>query len=525
MGRRGSAAKSGAKDLAAIALVKVLVSALVLGLGFQGVSDDDFARVAIAEAWAAAPRLDPTGTSWLPMPFWIQGAAMLVLGRGLVVARALAIALGIGAALGVYWAARWITNDRERALAGGLVAAAFPWSARLGVATIPELPAAALTVLGAASAVSAGSTARRIAGALAFFAATLCRYEPWPAALAFAALCVLDAARAWRAGEGTPRERARGAAGLGAAAAIALAGPLAWVLWNHHAHGDALRFVERVAQYRKAVAGAADESWLAGFAAYPLAIVQHEPELIATFVVAGAALSLGRRTWSLRVILAPYARPALLALAQVAGLLLALSRGGAPTHHPERATLVALLLLAIAAGDLALHAGRAVASRAGRAAALAAWAALVALSLGVVRRWFPGESFAQRGPEIAAGSIAAARVPAGETVLVEARDYGYFAFVAAMGRPEDARIDRSLDPRDARVESAFAAEHSLKRRIAEAGARWIAGRSSPVTHAVAGEPVACALPWCLWRAPAAQPASAGGPPDDSTPRAPAPPGG
>ena len=63
-----------ARDLALVALAKAAVSALVLALGFRAVSDDDFARVVLAQEWAHAPRLDPPGTSWLPVPVWIYGA-------------------------------------------------------------------------------------------------------------------------------------------------------------------------------------------------------------------------------------------------------------------------------------------------------------------------------------------------------------------------------------------------------------------------------------------------------------------
>src|SRR5262245_7983352 len=127
---------SGGRDAGLVLLLKAAASALVLALGFRAVSDDDFARVVIAEQWAHAPRLDPSGTSWLPWPFWVTGAALLGLGRSLLVARGIALLLGVGAALVVYVAAHWITGDRAAARAGAVIAAVFPWSARLGVATV-----------------------------------------------------------------------------------------------------------------------------------------------------------------------------------------------------------------------------------------------------------------------------------------------------------------------------------------------------------------------------------------------------
>ena len=53
---------------------------VVLALGFDHISDDDFARVTIAQTFASHPKVDPSGTSWLPFPFWAMGAAMLLFG-------------------------------------------------------------------------------------------------------------------------------------------------------------------------------------------------------------------------------------------------------------------------------------------------------------------------------------------------------------------------------------------------------------------------------------------------------------
>ena len=131
---------------------KCVAGFAVLASGLNAISDDDFARVVIAQQWAAAPKLDPTATSWLPLPFWLNGALMAALGRSLDVARSLAFAQGLLAALLVYLAARWLLADRHTALAAGVLAAVLPWSARLGIATVPELPTAALCVLGVAAA-------------------------------------------------------------------------------------------------------------------------------------------------------------------------------------------------------------------------------------------------------------------------------------------------------------------------------------------------------------------------------------
>src|SRR5215204_3578287 len=94
------AARSGmerleiARDALIVAAAKIAVSAAVLAQGFRALSDDDYARIVIAQRFAAQPSLDPSGTSWLPFPFWVHGSMMALFGREPSVARATAIALG-----------------------------------------------------------------------------------------------------------------------------------------------------------------------------------------------------------------------------------------------------------------------------------------------------------------------------------------------------------------------------------------------------------------------------------------------
>ncbi|MEO8796345.1 MAG: hypothetical protein ABI551_00540, partial [Polyangiaceae bacterium] len=72
-----------ARGAALVFVVKLAVSFWVLRLGFSHVSDDDYARAVISEQFAHAPSLDPSGTSWLPFPFWLTGSVMMVFGRSL----------------------------------------------------------------------------------------------------------------------------------------------------------------------------------------------------------------------------------------------------------------------------------------------------------------------------------------------------------------------------------------------------------------------------------------------------------
>ncbi len=197
----------GRGDLAGIAAARVAVSVALLAAGFRAVSDDDFARVVIAQQWARSPRLDPTGTSWLPLPFWLNGGVMLVFGRSLLVAQIVAVVLGVASSLLVAISAHRITGDRRAAVLAGFASTLVGWSAWLGVATVPELLTASLTLFAAAS-LTTGSARERWLGAAALGLATLSRYEPWPVAIAFAAWNV--ASPAGRAEEAAARgSRAR----------------------------------------------------------------------------------------------------------------------------------------------------------------------------------------------------------------------------------------------------------------------------------------------------------------------------
>ncbi|WP_437588163.1 hypothetical protein [Sorangium sp. So ce1000] len=495
-----------ARDVALVALVKAAVSALALALGFRAVSDDDFARVVLAQAWAHAPQLDPTGTSWLPVPFWLNGALFRVFAPTLEVARVIAFALGLASAALVHVSARWITGDRRAALAGALLAGAFPWSACLGVATVPELPTAALSLFAVASLVTppagpAPPARRALLGAFALVLATLSRYEPWSVAAVFAAMALLAAVRL---GQG------RGAqVKLALAALAALAGPAAWIAWNRVAHGDALHFLARVASYRSAIGPSGDGTLLRLFA-YPAAMMREEPELflwpIALALVArrlrrGAAPGAAPPLPPLLRAARPYALPGAVAAFQIAALSLALVRDGAPTHHPERATLFALLLLALAVGDLSARAFRGASAGARRALG---GALLVVLALGVLfRPHLRREHFNPRADEVAIGRAAAELTPPSAPLLLEVVDYGHLAALAALGRPDVALPDRSIDPRDPPVRSSFEDPALLARRASGLGVAYLIGRVRPPVIAFAGPPLATRGAWGIWAAPPA----------------------
>ena len=377
--------------------------------GFAQVSDDDYARTVIAQTFAHTPRLDPSGTSWLPFPFWLYGGAMMALGRSLEVARGLAFVLGALSPLVVWAGLRSMQIARIPAALGAAIATLTPWSVWLGLAPVPEAWAGACAA--AALFFVANGTPRggAIAGGLALVA-TLSRYEAWPVAgLVAAAL----AARFVRT-----RERAH-VAGL----ALAIAGPLFWLANNAIAHGDALHFLARVAAYRRANAGAipmADR-----VLEYPRALWHDAPEIVLAAVVGGFAAARSatvRARWGL-----PLAGAALVFAFLVYGDL----RDGAPTHHAARALLPALGVLAGFGADglFALASRR----RAVLAAAPALWLAFVLHRV----RDVPGNDPASRRETQIARGRALAGAPALEVTPCA---YEHFALIAAYGAPERVTI-------------------------------------------------------------------------------------
>ncbi len=412
------------REVGLVAL-KLVVSGVLLGSGFHGVSDDDFARVVIAQGFAREPQLDPSGTSWLPLPFWITGLAMRLFGGTVGVAVAVAVLLGAASVVLVHRAALALTKRSDAALWSALLVAILPWSARLGASAVPELPTAACSLFAIASLVPGATPRARLAGALLLLAACLSRYEPWFLAAGFALLCLRDAA-----------VRREGRAPHVLAAVVALAAPVAWSAWNAHAHGSPFHYLDRVAAYKQAVDQGAI---LERATSYLLAVFRAEPELAGALAFVGV---IARR--ELRAALPHLARP----LALLAFLLLALTlssiKGGAPTHHPERALLTLHLFLAVLT---ALAARLALAADRLRPSAVVAAMLVVGGGAATLRATLLfKESVAQREAELSIGREVAGAVPAGERVLLEVVDYGYFAVLAGSARPWDFVLSDELRP-------------------------------------------------------------------------------
>lgn len=485
--------------IAAILGVEIAVSAVVLGTGFVAVSDDDFSRAVIAERFAVAPSLDPSGTSWLPLPFFVLGTVMAALGRSLAIARAVAVAQSAAALLLVYRAARMLGLSERAAAAAAVIAAAIPTAARLGVSFQPEALTAGLVVFGAASAARRGRL--RLPGGVALGAATLCRYEAWPAAFVFFVLCVADAwrgSRPSRAANGEPPnelgERS-GAALLWPSAVFAIAPAAAWMIHGASAHGSAVFFLHRVAAYRAALGP--PESFGAALAAYPLALLGAEPEL----VVVAVALVGARR--DRRFLASPFARPASILAAVFAFLVAGRLAGGAPTHHDERPLLSVFWGLSIVVAGLLFDGERLFRGGSEMVAPLseqAPWNArrrwlvllssLAALSA-LARLVVSHEPLFDRRRELAIGTEARRALGERDRLLVDTADFGYFAVIAALGAPERADAFDRRDPRDAPAPDAFSSTEGLKSRLTAAGATWfIAERQNEGVASRVGTPAA-----------------------------------
>ena len=426
----------GAVDKLAVVAAKLGASLVILGVGFVAVSDDDYARVVIAQRFAELPSLDPSGTSWLPLPFWVYGTAFALFGTPLCVARAVAIVLGMQAALFVWLGARWLGAGRAGALTAGLLAGLFPWSVWLGAAPLPEVPAAGLLALGVAG-LASELVHRRIIGATAVAAACFCRYEAWPIALVFALFTVTDARRL--------RDRR-----LLGGALLAISPIVAWLLHGVVRHGDALFFWKRVAGYRQALGGSAP--LFERVLSIPLALVREEPGVMLLL----ALLLSGLRPWR------RWIRPLLASLALIVFLMLGELGGGGPTHHAARALLPVWYIVCLAAGE---SLGRRVSEHA------RAWVLAPALALagswilqGAVRRDFP-----DRGAALDIGGRA--RELGAPGLLIDAPDYAHLAVTAAFGGPQVAVPIDSHDPRRARPPDVFASEAALRQALGSQ--RWL----------------------------------------------------
>ena len=454
-----ASARAAALDALGVTLVHAAACAVARSAGLDHVSDDDFARVTIAQAFAFAPRLDPSGTSWLPFPFWALGGLMMIFGRSLATARALSILLASTAASLPYVALRWANVPRGRALFATALAFATPWAIWLGASTVPESFTASFTASGAialgaaltrdtptSGASSVSSRARVASFAAAVVAACLSRYEPWPAAAVLGLAALASALRVGVPPRSLASQRLAGdpslasqrfGGGRGVAVAIAMAcalGPVAWMAWNAHAHDGPLHFFRRVAGYKRAL-GEGTTDVLAAALQFPRLLVTTRPEVTAPALLLLPALHdrALRRRWIV---------PLLCAAGQVLFLSYGNVRDGAPTHHAERALVGPLVILALFVGDDGWQRATDMAASGARRGARVAVACVLALwSLTIARdvARLPGNTeHEDRRAQVARGLRL--RDEGAARLVVTPCAFEHFALLAAYGAPESAEV-------------------------------------------------------------------------------------
>lgn len=399
--------------LAVIALAHQLSSRL----GAIAISDDDYARVVIAQKWALHPTWDPSGTSWLPFPFWWLGGGLSLTDNSLEAARLFSY---LGSALSVivlYSAARHLGFSRGRAALFSWSFPLLPGVSPLVTATVPEFPTACLSLF-AVSTLAQRRMLVRYQGALALLLACASRYEAWALVPVFAGLHLL------RGSEVSSRMSSvwlRVVPG-----ALVFLFPLAWVLHGKVHYNDATFFLTRVAAYKAALGSDLRSDWEI-LAHYPRSFLQHQPELVLlTLPCLWGRLKTQKATKWLPFLLGN--------LSLFAFLIVGDLRGGAPTHHPERTLLFAFascLLLVLSSdpprGWLRL---------------------LVPLAFlgGIVLRWLsPTASYASRSDEETMGRLLRG-LGTDPSAILATTDYGYFAIQAAAG-PGSWEVLDHHDPR------------------------------------------------------------------------------
>lgn len=410
------------------------------------VSDDDFARVLIAQAFSHAPSWDPSGTSWLPFPFFLHGGAMFVFGPHLEVAQAVAVLTsGIGACL-LFVAARWLGLSPAWASLCAASSALLPATWIFTAATVPEYFTACLATSALVGLGPRATRPSRLIGLSCLAAATLSRYETWPFAGALALPFFLK------------RTRTDFLVGL-----ACLLGPALWCLHGALHHGAPLFFVDRVRSYKLAL-GPDPRTDLETFFSYGLSLIRSEPLLLAL-----AALSIAMARSDARRLAQFSVLPL---LAQLLFLSVADLAAGSPTHHPERTLMVFWTTLPLLIG-LCLGAPRPDALQRWGASGARRWliggaVPLVLLLNAKLPR--PPEDFVDRRDEVAAGRALRSLQETPERTFVGALDFSHLAVMAAAGAPERFLAVTTGDPRDPSQETLVA---RARKALTDPALRWL----------------------------------------------------
>ncbi|MCL2822953.1 MAG: glycosyltransferase family 39 protein [Polyangiaceae bacterium] len=491
--------------ITSLVLARITISTAAWLLGFSAISDDDYARTTISQEFAANPTLDPSGTSWLPIPFWITGTAMRVCGSNITTAIAVSLLLACASQVLIYTTARFANINAKSAWLGTLIWTFLPVSVFAGAATVPELPTAALCASAIILLRRLDAKSIWLSSAL-ILPATLSRYESWPIAACIAvviaavsAAVIADSVRN-RSTQNTAatiysHTRPKIFAGLGALS-LACTGPIAWMIWNQHAHGDFLNFHSRVSAYWFAWHGSPHSSWQDMVEYFKFGYFN---QLLLDTLILGT-VCIGSIYWNRLAkptphpnsgdksqtaphshsphLTSPWTVPIIVCTCAVAALLIAQLNGGAPTHHPERPLLGLWAVGWIAAADML---PRKLCSTDRR---LITWRTLLAAAvcaLMIIRLPALCKTYGvDRSEEIQIGKWlrqhAADNTGSVENILIAPQDYGYFAILAAAqsGKSQNKiTIASPIAPGNHRSQSPFESEELLLRRAASENVKWL----------------------------------------------------
>jgi hypothetical protein len=255
-----------ALGVAAIVLARLGASLVARWTGFLEYNADGYARTVHAAEWAAAPRLE-IGV-WLPLQFWLTGAALwlwpdvsvtpLVINGLASLASALLLA-GIAGRL----------HGLAAGVVTGLLAAIFPWSVWFGLSGLAEalfslaVAAAGLGLTLWLTAPQPDASTRDPRGlwlaGLALLAATMLRYEGWFYAVSLALVVLVWATSA-------ERRRPRTLTPL----ALPFLFPAAWIIGSAAQYGDPFAFARLTSDITAAEGTHQDLSQLDRLLFYPV---------------------------------------------------------------------------------------------------------------------------------------------------------------------------------------------------------------------------------------------------------------
>lgn len=323
--------------LVSLVLVKITTAWALYERGWVWLHQDDYCRALMSLSWAEHPYLYPSDLHWMPLPFWIYGAAAWLGGDMHRVFIIVSQALMILAMFAMYDLGR-VAYSRA---VGLIVAGLFAWTTWQSVMSFSLLaepvyyPAAIAGISFFLRWMRTGGRGALAASSILLMMAALTRYEAWLLIVIVNGIALMRLVRA--------RPPGRVVVITIVLLAIAWIGPGWWIVLNLRVHGVPLAFYSA---NREAFHDALYELTPAQrIGRYPFAFVMLSPMLSGLLLAAAAKW----RTLGLRG-----SRPLVLVAVGHLFVLTALYASGSGPSFVERIVLLQLfLLMPIAAAALA----------------------------------------------------------------------------------------------------------------------------------------------------------------------------